>query len=324
MEPVLENFYRLTIVIPVYNVSKYIGRCLQSLLRQMTNEIEIILVDDETPDNSITIAKSILDGQSEYRIISQTNRGLGGARNTGLREAKGEYVWFVDSDDEIEDDAINKIIHILDYGYDLFVFGYRRINGENTTSVIKYPEILLNKTGPELCSFFHQSQVWCCIYNRQFLLNYSLLFREHFLHEDGEFNMRAFIFAKKTGYDPTVVYKYHDDNDGSIMHNISIINQKDLLAFLDTRDTLYTDCDLSKQQKDVIDSYVRSAMGLLFYNALFLNKEEMKLYRDLICKNKKRILEVYNNLNLRQRIPIILDVYLPYKQFYRFVYRNHD
>lgn len=89
----------ITVVIPFYNVEKYIEKCLYSVINQTFTAFECILVDDESPDNSYEVALNIIQNDPRFRIIRQQNKGLGGARNTGIEAAKGEYICFLDSDD---------------------------------------------------------------------------------------------------------------------------------------------------------------------------------------------------------------------------------
>lgn len=318
----VEQPYKLTIVIPVYNVSKYIERCLKSILPQMNGSIELVIVDDETPDNSIELAKDFLSNNCHYRVISQKNRGLGGARNTGLREARGEYVWFVDSDDEIEAGAIDTIINI-DNQNDVIVFDHSRVVASNVIPKNKYSTSIDMVPGTVLCSSVFQNQVWCCVYRRNYLLDNAIFFRERFLHEDGEFNMRAITLSKRASYLPISIYKYHDDNSSSIMHNIKLKNQQHLLCYLDTRDTMISFFELNEQQKSVVNRYVRGAMALFFYNACFLESQDMKAYRNILRDNRKRILESYAGFTFMEKLPIIIEAYFPWKYIYRIIFRNH-
>lgn len=90
---------KLSIIIPMYNVDQYIGKCLDSCLKQdiSKDEYEIIVVDDESPDNSSSIVEEYMKNNMNIRLIYRKNGGLSAARNTGLKEAKGEYIWFVAS-----------------------------------------------------------------------------------------------------------------------------------------------------------------------------------------------------------------------------------
>ena len=103
----------ISVIIPVYNVREYILRCIRSVLRQNNCQYEIIVVDDGSPDDSIELLKSFLStgvkNSEKVKIIHKINGGLSSARNAGLKEAAGEYVWFVDSDDEIEENCLEKL-----------------------------------------------------------------------------------------------------------------------------------------------------------------------------------------------------------------------
>lgn len=97
---------KVSIVVPIYNVEKYLHRCVNSLIRQTLKDIEIILVDDGSPDNCPKICDEYKNKDIRVKVIHKKNAGLGLARNSGLDEAKGEYVVFVDSDDFIEESAL--------------------------------------------------------------------------------------------------------------------------------------------------------------------------------------------------------------------------
>ena len=107
---------KLSIIIPVYNVEQYIGRCLQSCLCQphvTEADYELVIVNDGTKDNSMTIVEGMVHGMNNVIIVNQRNQGLSMARNAGLKAAKGDYVWFVDSDDWISEDCLYEILNRL-------------------------------------------------------------------------------------------------------------------------------------------------------------------------------------------------------------------
>ena len=91
---------KVSVIIPVYNVRLYLERCVQSVLRQTYKDLEIILVDDGSKDNSGELCDQLALSDQRIRVIHQENQGLSGARNTGIRQATGEYIIFLDSDDE--------------------------------------------------------------------------------------------------------------------------------------------------------------------------------------------------------------------------------
>lgn len=98
----MNNIPKISVIVPVYNVEKYLDRCMQNLLNQTLQDIEIILVDDESPDNAPKMCDNYAQSDSRVRVIHKKNQGLGLARNSGLAIAKGEFVTFVDSDDYVD------------------------------------------------------------------------------------------------------------------------------------------------------------------------------------------------------------------------------
>ncbi len=121
----------ISIIIPVYKVEKYLHRCLDSILSQSFSDIEVILIDDGSPDNCGSICDQYADMYPDkVRVIHQENRGLSGARNAGLSHSHGKYIFFVDSDDTIESDAIRIIFDALEmHGFpDMLIFDGRTVS----------------------------------------------------------------------------------------------------------------------------------------------------------------------------------------------------
>ena len=97
---------KVSVIIPVYNVEKYLGECLESIIDQSLEDIEIVCVNDGSTDNSLSILESYAELDNRIKIISQENHGLAAARNTGLKNINGDYVYFIDSDDFLELSAL--------------------------------------------------------------------------------------------------------------------------------------------------------------------------------------------------------------------------
>jgi len=129
----------LTIVIPVYKVEKYIDKCLSSIYATSCHEdvFEIIVVNDGTPDDSMTIVSKHADKHTNLRIINQKNQGLSRSRNVGIENAKGDYIWFVDSDDWVENGFLSKLISLLSISdKDVLMIKLREIS-EDTGDCLK-------------------------------------------------------------------------------------------------------------------------------------------------------------------------------------------
>ena len=122
----------ISVIVPAYNVEKYIGECLDSLINQTFGDIEIICVNDGSTDSTPDILNEYASSDSRIRVISQKNKGLSGARNTGLRNAEGKYIYFIDSDDYLELDALEKLYN-LSGQKDLDMVMFKLINVDDDT-----------------------------------------------------------------------------------------------------------------------------------------------------------------------------------------------
>lgn len=219
----------LSIIIPVYNVEEYLRECLESVY-SLNIKKEIILVDDESPDNSWKIIDEYkIKYPEETIVIKQKNTGLSGARNKGLKNAIGEYVIFVDSDDFIQKEKFEKSFYEtykdrLDIGIGNGNYYYK--NGDikpfNRSDKIKKNIILTGKKYFELAvkTGSHRDEVWDDIYKRDFLEKNNLKFLEGLCHEDTLFSIEALIKAKKVKYIDSDFYMYRQ-RENSIMTKLN-------------------------------------------------------------------------------------------------------
>lgn len=208
---------KFSIIVPVYNVKQYLEQCLESLQAQDYKGYEVICVNDGSTDGSREILKAWESRMPQMRVIDRENGGLSAARNTGLQVAVGDYVLFVDSDDWVEPNMLNRLTAECN-GTDMICFACRRTDNEATDAL---PEeqtsgwdyynrhALEARVVPFVC-------VWQRCYRRQFLLDNGLRFREGILHEDNEFTPRACLGAKSVKVIPDVLYNYRV-RPGSIM-----------------------------------------------------------------------------------------------------------
>lgn len=197
---------KISIIIPVYNVSNYIKRCIYSIINQTYNDIECICIDDGTPDDSIEKIEAILSsytGPIEFRIVHhKVNRGLSAARNTGVDEAKGDYLLFVDSDDELTVSSLEYFQNCLSNGEkpDIIIGStiskppkaFYSIDNFRTTTIIKGNDeirknIYCSKNAIPVCA-------WNKLIRREFFIDNELYFKEGLLYEDHHW---MYFVAKK-------------------------------------------------------------------------------------------------------------------------------
>ena len=120
---------KITIIVPVYNSENYIRRCVDSVLRQSFEDFELLLINDGSTDGSLKILREYEKSDKRIRVINQENMGVAKTRNKGIKLASGKYIMFIDNDDYIENDYINKYYNsIKDTDYDIVIGGYKRKN----------------------------------------------------------------------------------------------------------------------------------------------------------------------------------------------------
>lgn len=237
---------KLTIGIPVYNGEKYISRCIDSILKEYEKakeniELELLIVNDGSKDNSKTILKEYSEKISLIKVITQTNSGLAHVRRVILEEASGDYLWFVDVDDEIEEGAIEFIanqnleeVNIFDYRV-----GYENSKLETISMGIKENTIVIPNKEKKI--FTLPNAVWHYIYDLEFLRKTKVTFKSGYLYEDFEFMARLWPNVSKAKYFNFSIYKYYL-TEGSIMRGGTAINKiRDIEVMLSSVEEYYAE-----------------------------------------------------------------------------------
>lgn len=207
---------RLSIVIPMYNAGQFIASCLESCARQdiPAEDYEVIVVNDGSVDDGPSVVEGLarVNGWPNIRLLSQPNGGLSVARNSGLREAAGDYVWFVDADDWIEDNCLASLLGEAE-GNDILVFGavdQCPLDGVMTPGeVFSYPSVAL-RSGREHLAAMSEKLKMCVpfsIFRKAFLQEKGLLFVPGLLHEDAEFMPRAVLAASRVKVSTRTPYR---------------------------------------------------------------------------------------------------------------------
>lgn len=272
---------KLSIIVPFYNVEKYIEQCIRSFFNQdiPLKEYEVICVNDCSPDNSVDIVKRL---QKEYQnlilIEHLENRKLGGARNTGLQYAKGEYIWFVDSDDMIKPNSLGLILkYVTSNNLDFLHFGWDEFNDANLIEYDKIPstDIL---TGTEL--FFYERflwwknhiTAWCKVYKKSFLIENDIQFAEHIMYEDNDYALKVYSSAKRCMHISENLYLYRVNNDS--ITRINYNSQHILYWLLLNKRLIELNNDFIKKRQDnryisLIYDFVRNN----FYQCISVYKQ---------------------------------------------------
>ncbi|WP_294588175.1 glycosyltransferase family 2 protein [uncultured Bacteroides sp.] len=222
---------KVSVVIPIYNVSKYIERCLLSVLNQTWQDLEIILVNDCTPDNSMEIVERVIASYScaQYMkiLVHEKNRGLSAARNTGIMEATGEYLYFLDSDDYIPERSIELLAKEAERNLSDFVIGNYEIAGNKRWA----PPLSLdtgyyNGNAVIFSHYVHDKwyvMAWNKLVNRVFLQQNNLYFQEGVVHEDDLWSFKLACTAQSMFTVNQITYYYYMQPN-SIMRAPSLRN----------------------------------------------------------------------------------------------------
>lgn len=221
---------KISIIIPVYNVENYLRDCLESVLRQNFTDMELICVEGDSSDHSLDILKEYAEKDQRIKIISQQRgKGLSDARNIGMRYAKGKYIWFVDSDDMIVENACVELYNMAEQ-YDTDILYFHRCNlyevenhlRQDEVDYIDYPGIM---SGRELfCKFQrnkdYRSGAWEKLLKKDFLLDNNLSFCEGILAEDILFSFECAMVAQRV-MDINKKYYIYRRRYGSLMYEQS-------------------------------------------------------------------------------------------------------
>ena len=267
----------------MYNVEQYIGKCLDSCLNQdlPKDEYEIVVVNDGSPDNSSRIVEEFMKKYSNIRLINRENGGLSAARNTGIREAKGEYVWFVDSDDWIEKNILKYLMsEIYKNRLDALCFNLMLVysDGLSKSYHIKHGTNEKVFKGDEfLCVVDMPPAAWAAIYKKIFLIKNSLYFYEGILHEDQEFTPRAYFLANRIMFVDKVCY-YYFQRVGGIMKSKQ--NHRRCMDLLTVADSLneFTDKYIAKHTK-VYDIFSEKINFIFSQSLAYYEKSFFPLYK---------------------------------------------
>ena len=210
---------RVSVVVPVYNVEGYLDDCLRSITAQTVRDFEVVMVDDGASDRSVEIAERHAERDERLRLVRQANRGLGHARNTGVRAAEGEFLSFVDSDDRLPPDALELLLSALDRtGSDFATGNVHRFDSHRT-----WPAAFLKRTfyrrryRTHVASFrwllsdrMAQNKLW----RRSFWDEHDLRFPEGVVHEDIPLVLPAHVLARSVDVIARPVYLYRERDNG--------------------------------------------------------------------------------------------------------------
>ncbi len=212
----MKKTYLLSVIVPVYNSSKYLKECLDSILNQTYSNIEVICVNDGSTDDSLSILEQYVQVDKRVRIIDQKNTGVGQARNNALAVVNGDYVAFVDADDFVDKNIYTKTIGSVNDS-DVVIFGAK--TNYNKKKVIKSGQYSCRRFDEKYNIknlFAYHSVAWNKIYKREFLKNNNICFLTTRTGEDQLFSLKALLLANNVEVCREDLYIYRKEHSGTL------------------------------------------------------------------------------------------------------------
>ena len=308
---------KLTVVIPIYNVQKYLGRCINSLLNtEGIGDVEIILVDDGSYDGSTEIENEYINRYSNIFLVKQDNAGPSAARNVGLEKASGDYVFFCDSDDMVVPALFSRVIDTLEStDADIVLWDAVLIDEDDSLLNSKYSNDyvhvglsdndglisgrqLFDKTLSYNRNF--PATVWLGAYKKKYLIENALFFENGLIHEDELWAFKVLFNAQSIRYIKDSVYQYRVrkgsltnplDNDRSLSADSLVQVYSELYSYFE-----------SQQPHDLLIKKVESVLTQRYLHMIF----KYELYR-YDCRNKidKRLLWRTSG-RIKDRVKVVL------------------
>ena len=281
---------RLSIIIPMYNASQHIERCINSIYHQglNVNEFEVIVINDGSTDNSLEIVKDYLTSYKNIRFFSQKNSGQGAARNLGIKYATGEYILFLDSDDFLLPQSINKILSIVKHvSCDVinFLMEVELPTGNVKESYLYHYDYDKIYSGKELLlrTGINIGSACSSLYKRSFILRNNIFFPVDMKHEDVFFSYQIYTFASRVIFTKTHAYYYcwHPDSTDrkKSYENLKLLQLSDISQAY-YLNKLSLDKRVNKELREHLKKISNSTLISLFWsilrNSSVLSKREFK------------------------------------------------
>lgn len=317
----------ISIIVPIYNVEKYIKKCIGSLIDQTYKKIEILLIDDGSPDKCGIICDEFAEKDDRIKVIHQTNGGLSDARNTGLNESKGKYIVFVDSDDYVEKKYVELLYKtIIKNNVQISQCGINKFfNDTNAKERIGYEQNLSINSKQMMLDLYdgkwENIVVWNKMYSKKLFEN--IRFPKGKIHEDEFTTYKLLFLSNEIAIISDCLYNYRQTNE-------SIMGKKYNIKRLDVIDAMQERLEFYKEKKD--DELYKITYLCYLNNikrAYFRVKENIKDSNEIqenlkkIYKEKSiKFLKEYN-VNFDKKIKICLFYKIPNIAYIEFLFKNY-
>lgn len=296
---------KISIIVPVYNAEKYIKRCLNSLINQTYENLEIIIIDDGSKDKSLKIVKEYSKKDKRIKIIEKENTGVSDTRNIGINNATGEYIMFVDSDDWLTKDSCEKYSKFFEYNLDIIIsksFIIYPNKKEKSHSYIKKSKILSELEIEKLVSsifiennnyFSFIEAPWAKIFKTEFLKDNNIRFKKNLkIGEDTLLNFTAYNISNKIGFINNYTYNYYINE-----LSVSNIFSKEIFDEYEKLYIEYKKLDFFNKYQHEFDQFIVKQL-FKFLKKYYFNKNNKETYK----ANKKHFMQLLKKEEYKKAI----------------------
>ena len=301
---------KLSILIPAYNVERWLPRCLNSILSQVKDDIEIVIVDDGSTDTTLQCANEFAEKWNDIRVFSKYNEGVGAARNYLLDKACGEFIWFVDSDDYIAEGALRHILSELNSTIDLLSVSY---NGGVFTPFEGNATEYIQKG-------YINGYLWTKIIRRSVIEDAHIRFDpQRYSQEDWFFLMQVYPLLGNIKQITLQAYVYCDDNENSVMREAHAEHTRRNVA--DSRETIcnfkkFIDSHRDQSYSSAYEQWMNFSVAGYLYSLFPIDytmeeiKNDIKIFREKgvypVGKTGRRKADLFLRLANHEKIYLLL------------------
>lgn len=300
---------KVSVIIPVYNTELYLPKCLDSVINQTLNEIEIIAINDGSTDNSLKILNEYKNKDFRITILEQTNGGAGKARNFGIQNAKGDYLYFLDSDDYLEPNFLHDMYNkIVEENSDICICKYNEVRKDNNAINQKDTSLLVNLLPTKHFNYknitnnlfqFCSISVWTKLYKRDFVLENKVYFQEQKTVNDVYFNYATLILAKSITYLDQAMVNYRID----VKNSLTSQRGKTLNDIISAYTQIRTLLEKNNLLNDLQESMYRKMISSIKYEMSYKKANKRTLYKQMAgFIPKKYVKKYYKEKTLLQQI----------------------
>lgn len=315
----------VSVIVPVYNAQERLSRCIDSILAQDFESFEVILINDGSVDESRNICENYVKQDNRIQLINQTNSGPSAARNAGLDAARGDFITFVDSDDEIETDFFSLAVSRFQNA-ELYMSGIRMISGDSSVAKKVFEYLVHNPkflTAVELLSSANIEYPlicfcgpWCKLYLREIIREYNIRFDPSLsMGEDTYFNLSYIEHVNSVFIDSKINYIYHRENENSLFSRYTPqtyeIHEKVYGRW--RKDLIRRDCS-SNQLNQFDNLYIELLIGCIVH--VYSHSRDLVERRAIIKKVAENVVVSQTKPLKGSFVQRMLTFLLKYRQYY--------